>query len=85
MNRLPRRVDFMDILSHVSETSLITLKARVMEARRKNPWIRDEMGIKLLGKLETHLPEETRKRILDTNMPGSLSTHIALRAMKFDQ
>ena len=74
----------MDILSLVSETALITLKARVVEARKRNPLIRDEVGIELLGKLETHLPAETRKRLLDRKMPGSLSCHIVLRARKYD-
>ena len=74
----------MDILSSVSETALITLKARVEEARKRNPLIRDEKGIELLGNLLPLLPPETRKRILDRKMPGSLSCHIALRARKFD-
>ncbi len=74
----------MDTLSHVSETALITLKARVLEAGKRNPLIRDEMGIELLEKLKLHLPEETRGRILDRKMPQSLSSHIALRARKYD-
>ncbi|MFH1966048.1 MAG: class I SAM-dependent methyltransferase [Acidobacteriota bacterium] len=74
----------MDILSHVSETALITLKARVLEARKRNPLIRDEMGIELLGKLEKHQPEETRKRILDRKIPGSVVNHISLRSRKYD-
>jgi methyltransferase (TIGR00027 family) len=74
----------MDILSNVSETALITLKARAAEARKRNPLIRDEMGIELLEKIGALLPPETRKRILERKMPGSLSCHIALRARKYD-
>lgn len=74
----------MDVLSHVSETALVTLKARAEGAREKNPLIRDEKGIELLEKLETCLPAETRKRILDRKMPGSVINHISLRSRKYD-
>ena len=74
----------MSILSSVSETALITLKSRVFEAGKKNPLIRDEVGIELLKRMETYLPADTRKRILDRKTPSSLSCHIALRALKFD-
>jgi methyltransferase (TIGR00027 family) len=74
----------MNILSKVSETALITLKARAVEAGKSNPLIIDEKGIELLKKLKALLPAETRKRILDRKMPGSLSCHIALRARKYD-
>ena len=74
----------MDVLSHVSETALVTLKARVEEARRRNPLIRDEKGTELLEKLKPHLPAETRKRILDRKIPGSVVNHISLRSRKYD-
>ncbi len=74
----------MSILSSVSETALITLKSRVFEAGKKTPLIRDDVGIELLKRMETYLPAELKKRILDRKTPGSLSCHIALRALKFD-
>ena len=38
---LPMRVDPMNILSNVSETSLITLKARAEEVSNPDPLLRD--------------------------------------------
>lgn len=74
----------MSILNHVSETALITLKARAVEARKRSPLLRDEKGIELLEKIGALLPPETRKRILERKVPGSLSCHIALRARRYD-
>ena len=74
----------MDVMSAVSETALITLMARVVESEKDNPVIRDEMGSECLERLRTHLPTDTRNRILDRKLPPTLTRHIALRARKYD-
>ncbi len=74
----------MDVLNAVSETALITLKARVVETEKENPVIRDEMGLECLERLRTLLPTDTRTRILDRKLPPTLTRHIALRARKYD-
>ncbi len=74
----------MDALNTVSETALITLKARVLEAEQSDPIIEDDIAKKCLAALQSRLPAETRTRILDRNLPASLTRHIALRARKYD-
>lgn len=74
----------MDILSSVSETALVTLKARVVESEKRNPLIEDELGKILLDRIEGFLSEGTGKQILHRKIPRSLSNHIALRASRFD-
>ncbi len=74
----------MDILSTISETALITIKARVVEAEKDNPIIRDPIGIKCLERIRAYLPIETSKRILDRKLPSTLTRHLAHRARKYD-
>ena len=74
----------MDILSAVSETALITLKARVVEAEKEEPVLQDEMAKICLDRLRALLPPETRARVLDRKLPVTLTRHIALRARQYD-
>ena len=74
----------MDTLTAVSETALITLKSRVQEAEKDEPVIRDEVAQECLAKIRPLLPSETQKRVLNRNLPATLTRHIALRARKYD-
>jgi len=74
----------IDILSDVSETALITLRARVIEAKKEKPVLRDDIGVELLDRIGSMQPTETRKRIIDRKLPSALTSHIALRARKYD-
>jgi methyltransferase (TIGR00027 family) len=74
----------MDTLNAVSETALITLKSRVQEAEKDGPVIRDEVAQECLAKIQPLLPIETQNRVLNRNLPATLTRHIALRARKYD-
>jgi len=74
----------MDILNDVSETALITLRARVLEAKREKPVIEDVIGVEFINKLQSLLPVETRNRIFNRRLSSILTRHIALRARKYD-
>jgi len=74
----------MDILNAVSETALITLKARVQEAEKDEPIIRDKVGQECLAGIRPLLPIEMQNRFLNRNLPSSLTRYIALRARKYD-
>ncbi|HEX9921251.1 MAG TPA: class I SAM-dependent methyltransferase, partial [Anaerolineae bacterium] len=74
----------MKLLSAVSETAIITLKSRVLEAEKSNPVIKDDIGRKCLENLRARLPIDTRRRILDRKLPSSLTIYAALRARKYD-
>jgi O-methyltransferase involved in polyketide biosynthesis len=74
----------MDLLSAVSETALITLKARVQEAEKDEPVIKDEVAQECLASIRPLLSVETQNRLLNRSLPSSLTRHIALRARKYD-
>jgi methyltransferase (TIGR00027 family) len=75
----------MDVFSAVSETALITLKARVVESQKKKPVIDDAVALAFYDRLQSLLPIEIAKRILDKNLPLTLTRYIALRARKYDR
>jgi methyltransferase (TIGR00027 family) len=64
--------------------TLITLKSRVQEAEKDEPVIRDEVAQECLAKIRPLLPLETQNRVLNRNLPATLTRHIALRARKYD-
>ena len=74
----------MDILSAVSETALITLKAHVVESEAANPVIEDVVAIECLNRLQSMLPDEIRDRVLNRKVPSTATRYIALRARKYD-
>lgn len=74
----------MDILSTVSETALITLKAHVVESEKENPVIEDAVALECFNRLQSLLPIEIRNRVLSRKLPSTLTRHIALRARKYD-
>jgi methyltransferase (TIGR00027 family) len=74
----------MDVLSDVSETALITLRARAIETKKEEPLIRDDAGVELLGRIEPLLPADVRQRVMDRKLSPVLTRYIALRARKYD-
>ena len=74
----------MDVLSDVSETALITLRARAIETKKEEPLIRDDAGVELLDRIGPLLPAGTRQRVMDRKLSPVLTRYIALRARKYD-
>jgi len=74
----------VDILSAVSETALITLKAHVVESEKEKPVIDDAVALECFNRLQSLMPLEIRDRVLNRELPSSLTRHIALRARKYD-
>lgn len=75
----------MQTLTEVSETALITLRSRVMEARKSHPVLQDPVGEECFEIMMAKSPEELRKRVLERKLSPVLTLHIALRARKYDQ
>ncbi len=75
----------MPNLSHVSETALIALRSRAIEAQKPNPILPDEMGVVLLERIKAVLPTETRHRLLENKMSAALTSHMAIRARQYDR
>ncbi|MDB9524828.1 class I SAM-dependent methyltransferase [Oscillatoria sp. CS-180] len=74
----------MDVMGVVSETALITLKARVIETEKPYPIIQDVVSKQCLSIIQSHLPADVQNRILNRKLPSSLTSHIALRTRKYD-
>jgi len=74
----------VEVLNSVSETALITLRARVIESQKEKAVIKDDVGAECLRRLQKLLPRETQDRILKKKLPSTLTRHLALRARKYD-
>jgi len=74
----------VDILSDVSETALITLRARVLETKKRNPVLEDDVAQECLNHLRSLLPVETQNRILNRKLSSVATRYIALRSRKYD-
>lgn len=72
-------------LDRVSETALYTLRARVIEARKVNPLLKDPVGIRLFEGICSLLPGEKRERIMEAQLPRTLVNHLCLRARQYDR
>jgi len=70
-------------LGAVAETAILTLRARAAEARRPDPVLRDEMGVKLVEGLRELLPPG-RRHIFEKTLTITFTRYIALRSRYYD-
>jgi methyltransferase (TIGR00027 family) len=75
----------MTKLNTVSETALITLRARAIETGKPSPILQDPECLRLLNSIGELDLSAHQLRFLNRNLPRSLTTYIALRARKYDQ
>lgn len=75
----------MKQLTEVSETALITLRSRAIESQKALSLLPDPMGNELYQSISEALPADLRKRILERKLSPLLTSHIALRARKYDK
>ena len=71
-------------LNAVSETALITLKARVIEAEKPTPLIHDPRGREIMDKLSSRVSAGIQQRVLGKKLKPSLTSYLVLRARKYD-
>ena len=71
-------VRIMMNLNAVSETALLTLKARVLEVEKQSPVIHDAKGREILDKISSHVSTETQRRALNRKLPSTLTSYLAL-------
>lgn len=74
----------MESLSQVSQTALITLRARVIESEASQPVLDDPMGRFLLNRLAPILPDKIQRSVMAKKPSPTLTRHLALRARKYD-
>jgi len=71
-------------LNAISETALITLKARVIEAEKTVPLIHDRRGREVMDRLGSLVSEGIKKRVLEKKLKPALVSYLALRARRYD-
>lgn len=81
---IEKEVSIMVNLNAVSETALLALKARVIEAEKQSPVIHDAKGREMLNKISSQVSTETQRRVLNRKLPSTLTSYLALRARKYD-
>lgn len=74
----------MESLNQVSQTALITLRARVIESEASQPVLDDPMGRILLHRLVPKLPDTIQQGVMAKKLSPTLTRHLALRARKYD-
>jgi methyltransferase (TIGR00027 family) len=71
-------------LSDVSKTAIVTLRSRVIEAEKPNPLIQDPMAKTCLEQLAALASPQDKTALFDRKLASNLTSHIALRARKYD-
>jgi methyltransferase (TIGR00027 family) len=71
-------------LTDVSKTALVTLRSHVLESQKKNPIINNPMAEYCLDKLVSLASEDERALLFNRKLSSALTSHIALRARKYD-
>jgi O-methyltransferase involved in polyketide biosynthesis len=74
----------MQSIHTVSETALLTLRSRALEAGKKNPLLVDPVGRECHEVLLEIVPGELKERIMKRRLSPFLTMHLALRARKYD-
>lgn len=71
-------------LTDVSKTAIATLRSHVIEAARTQPVIQDPMAKVVLDRLTALATNPADQKVLQHPLSRTLTSHIALRARKYD-
>ena len=71
-------------LTDVSKTAIATLRCHVVESKKKRPVINDPMAGYCLNNLVALASDEDKTGIFKKKLSPVLTSHIAIRARKFD-
>lgn len=71
-------------LTDVSKTAFVTLRSHVIESQNRNPIIKDSMAVYCLDKLISLATENENRLLFKRKLPATLTSHIAIRARKYD-
>jgi methyltransferase (TIGR00027 family) len=71
-------------LTDVSKTALVTLRSHALESQKSKPLINDPMAKYCLDKLISLATENEKDILFDKKLPETLTSHIAMRARKYD-
>ncbi|UCH13938.1 MAG: class I SAM-dependent methyltransferase [Bacteroidales bacterium] len=71
-------------LTDVSKTAIVTLRSHALESQKSNPILDDPMAQYCLDKLIPLATEEEKTLLFNRKLSTSLTSHIAIRARKYD-
>lgn len=71
-------------LTDVSKTALVTLRSHALESQKSKPLINDPMAKYCLDKRISLAAEDEKDILFDKKLPETLTSHIAMRARKYD-
>ena len=71
-------------LTDVSKTALVTLRSHVLESQKNKPIINDPMAKYCLDNLVSFASEEEKALLFNRKLSSVLTSHIAIRARKYD-
>jgi methyltransferase (TIGR00027 family) len=71
-------------LTDVSKTALVTLRSHVLESQKNKPIINDPMAKYCLDNLVSFASEEEKELLFNRKLSSVLTSHIAIRARKYD-
>lgn len=81
-------IDLINKISDNSETLLLPLYARVLEAKSKNPILNDPQAIEITERLNEIFKDSGKRihrKLRRGKLPSKLAVSLSLRAAKFDQ
>jgi O-methyltransferase involved in polyketide biosynthesis len=71
-------------LTDVSKTAIATLRSHVLESQKDKPIINDPMAEYCLDELASLVSEDEKAVLFDRKLSSALTSHIAIRARKYD-
>jgi O-methyltransferase involved in polyketide biosynthesis len=71
-------------LNAVSETALLTLRARVNASEEPDPLLSDPMGRKILDAILSNASPKQADRLFRKKIPTTAANYLVLRARKYD-
>jgi methyltransferase (TIGR00027 family) len=71
-------------LTDVSKTAIVTLRCHVLESQKNKPLINDPMAKYCLDNLVSFASEDEKALLFNRKLSSILTSHIALRARKYD-
>ena len=71
-------------LTDVSKTAIVTLRSHVLESQKNKPIISDPMAKYCLDNLVSFASEDEKAVLFNRKLSSFLTSHIALRARKYD-
>ena len=71
-------------LTDVSKTAIVTLRSHVLESQKDRPIINDPIAKYCLDELVSLASEDEKALLFNRKLSSALTSHVAIRARKYD-